>query len=268
MKQKHLYALLFLFMCALCAPTQAFAEDSDPWASMMPTDRPGFADSATAISPERVVVEFGITGEKPAGIDFAGGMNLTLRYGIFEGLEGRARVPGLKFLLVPGANDSSSLELGMDSIDVGFKWSLPLSGIFTLAIIPYLVIPPGDGNVTPFSGVGAGSSVVATLTPFGSLFITAFATPKYLQYKTPTGSESGFELDTSLQVGGNLTREFGVFGEFIFIVPGAPGGESYAGTDFGFSYYFTPDIMMDMSAGLFFQDTLAAFGSLGISFRI
>lgn len=268
MKHTQYYAPLLFLMCTLLAPTQAFAEDNDPWASMMSTDRPGFADSASAANPERVVVEFGITGEKPAGIDFAGGMNLTLRYGIFEGLEGRARVPGLKFLLVPDSNDSSSLEIGMDSIDLGLKWSLPLSGILTLAVIPYLVIPPGDGKVTPFSGVGAGSSIVATLAPIGSLFITAFATPKYLQYKTPTGSESGFEFDASLQVGGNLTREFGVFGEVIFIVPGAPGAESYAGADFGFNYYFTPDIMMDMGAGLFFQNTLAAFGTLGISFRI
>lgn len=268
--KKRLFGLIIIASATLLASNtyaQSMDPDADsaqdPWDNVLSTDRPGFADSSAAAAPRELILELGLLAEKPASADFGAALSLATRFGLYDGVELRVRIPSFGFVLDP---TSDTLAMSFNAVEAGIKLSIPFHSKLRVALVPYIAIPPSDISATSLAGPGAGLSAIVDIGLVGTLNLTLFATPKWNQYKGPGGSDSVFELDSSVMLSGSLTRRMSLFAEVIGVKPGL--GDFYMGGDCGLLYYFTPDTMMDMSAGISLQDNLAAFGMLGFSYRI
>lgn len=268
--RRHLLLMMTSVCCVMLLGqgvlyAQEDEQELDPWEDKLPTDRPGLADTSSALNPRDLAVEFGLSALKPAVADFAAAMSLSVRFGLFEGVETRVRIPSFGFALAPNSN---SFEMAFNAIEAGVKLSIPLHSTLRLALVPTIIVPPSDIQATGYAGPGAALGAIVDFNPVGSLNFTFFATPKWLNLKSATDpdGESAFELESSVMVSGGLSQRMSLFFEVIGVKPAL--GTFYPGADFGILYYFSPDVMLDMSAGLTLEETTAAFGSLGVSFRL
>lgn len=264
-----LLMLISIGAASLLSQGQLYAQDDeqdlDPWEDKLPTDRPGLADTSAALNSRELAVELGVSALKPAVADFAAAMSLSARFGLFEGVELRMRIPSFGFALAPNSN---SFEMAFNAIEAGVKLSFPLHSKLRFALVPTIIVPPSDIQATGYAGPGAALGAIVDFNPIGSLNFTFFATPKWLNLKSATDpdGESAFELESSVMVSAGLSQRMSLFFEVIGVKPAL--GEFYPGADFGILYYFSPDVMLDMSAGLTLEESTAAFGALGVSFRL
>ena len=253
-------------------PPEASQAAPDPWEAKLPTDRPGFADTSYTLGAFDFAAEIGLSLSRPAGARFSGDLGVSARYGVFEGMELRLRIPSFNFQsrevdTVNGVKQYQ-FDANIASMDLGAKIAFDLHDRVHLAVLPHLIVPtlaPESGG--SYAGVGGALSVITDVTLSDVLGLTIFVTPKLVQLPLATGgAEAAFVLEGSLMGTATLTRQISLFVEGFGVMPGH--GEAYPGMDFGLTYHITPDMMVDMFAGATFQDTLAAFGSLGFSFRL
>lgn len=127
---------LALLSLAALAATAASAQIS--------TDRPGLAYSASTVGARVFQIEAGTPQATLTGTADAYQIPVALRYGLTPTIE--ARISTSVFDVLNGGMDTDS-DIGFQTVTVGAKVAVPVSG-FSLALIPEALVPArADGDV-------------------------------------------------------------------------------------------------------------------------
>jgi hypothetical protein len=202
------------------------------------TDRPDFTESAVVIPFKSLQIEGGATYAPLGGMRSLSGPEMLLRFGAAKKFEWRLGLPDYHHARFGGRTLS-----GFGDAYLGFKHQIgPLGGV-DLAIIGALTAPSGGSHFTS----GGWDPEVAI--PFSKNISQTWEIGGQVTLAFPT--ESGRRLTvvtTTLTLGRDISRQWGVFFEYAGDFPnrGGPGSLFHTGFTFG------PDIasQLDMHVAI------------------
>ena len=254
---------------ALLTPSLAPAQSppEDPWGSTVSADHPGFADSSVTLPAGTYQVEIGLEGTKVAGNGpFNAGANVLGRFGLFDGLELRAKVPEVGAAL--DLEGGATTQLLFERFEAGAKWSL-FSGDFSLALIPMLTGPTTLVD-SPFL-FGGSLGLSADLNLGGGLGLNLYAAPSFAISEAGIGAgtdETEAALGASAAVGLTvaLDPQLSIFAEGWANIGSE--GVSPAGNT-GLVYLINPDILVDAYFGVQLPGgRVTPYGGLGFALLV
>ncbi len=259
----HKLAITCALAVCLLATAQASAQEETSPPPINP-DLPGFLDSASTIAARDVQAELGVNASKPPAETLRATMSLNTRLGLFEGFEGRLRVPAFELRFM---RDPSSLQVRMDSMEAGFKASFRFGERITLGLIPLLIFPSGT-ETSPLAGPGFSGALVIDVKLIEGLNLSAGYTERWVNLTTGVNTRELFaERTGGLYLAGQLNPRVGLYGG-AYAIHTTLTRETLIAGELGLTYLITPNLMANLAAGVERVPGRARpVGQLGVSYR-